>query len=88
MKQACDVKPQRIAGEATVEPIKPGGTAAFETKEVKLQRSTLDPGYDYSNGRQASTKDELAGIWVRVFIGGKMLTEYKSSANLAKNGAF
>ena len=88
MKQARDVKPQRFVGDATVEAIKPGGSATFETKEVKLRHTSLDTGYYYSNGKQSSTRDELAGVWVRIYADGKMIAEYMSSSNLPRNGAF
>jgi len=88
MKQAREVKPQRLEGEASVEAIRPGGTAGFETKPVKLHRTSLNTSYYYANGKQSSTKDELVGVWVRVFADGKMIAEYMSSVNLSKLGAF
>ncbi len=39
----------------------------FETSPVILSKSELDPGFYYPDGGKDNRKDELAGIWIKLY---------------------
>lgn len=88
MKNLREVNAERVVGEMTVPAIAHGETGSFETASVKLKRTTLDPGYYYVNQKRSATTDKLDGIWIRLYQGDKMVSEYMSSSGLAKSGPF
>ncbi len=88
MKHSRDVEPEFVSGETTLPALKPGEGTPFETKAVMLKQTSLNPNFYYTNNKRSATRDEMVGIWVRIYDGDKMLAEYLSSSKLARSGAF
>ncbi len=72
----------------TWEPTQPVSTAKpgiFDTDIVKLGRTTMKPGWHHADG-STSLKDELEGIWVKVFINNELAGQKIDPPSLVEQG--
>jgi hypothetical protein len=65
-----------------------GGTYAFDTEPVKLQKSILDGNRYYVNGTRNTSQDKVAGVWIRIMQGDKVVGEYINPSTLAAKEKF
>jgi hypothetical protein len=72
---AGHVKLRRKTGSAPVALLKNCGKFSFFTESVRLKGSRLMSG-SYKNGANRWAKDDLKGLWVRLFLDGKQVAEY------------
>lgn len=52
----------------------------FETSPVILTKSELDAGFFYPGGGKDNKKDELSGIWVKIYHNDKVVAERQSGS--------
>ena len=64
------------------------GSYSFDTEPVKLEKATLDGGWYYLNGQRNRVADKVAGVWIRVFQGDKIVGEYVNPSTLAAKEKF
>ena len=64
------------------------GTYSFDTEAVSLEKSMLDAGWSYTNGKRSQSADKLAGVWIRIFQGDKVVGEYINPTTLAAKEKF
>jgi hypothetical protein len=77
----------RIVGAAKVEPLnrrKMEGTAT--TSEFVLRKQTIAGDFYYINGGRQKVADNVLGVWVKVFNGGKLVAEYTNPSTVTKRG--
>lgn len=65
---------QRQNGTASAPSLKVGDSITFDTPSFSIPRSVMRNGYAfYADGTRTRFKADLAGIWLRVSIGGKVV---------------
>ena len=74
--KSAEPKPQRTAGKKSLGTLQNNGTANFETEVVTLKKARLKADWYYANGAKGKAKDEITGIWVRVYSGSELITEF------------
>jgi hypothetical protein len=77
-------KLKRQEGSSSVPDLPGMGTFSFDTDPAKLESATLDGNFYYINGTRNRSADKVAGIWVRVLQGDKVVGEYINPSTLAK----
>lgn len=77
-----EAKPQRTTGSKTVGNLASNGKTSFETEEVTLKKARLKADWYYSNGAKGKAKDELTGVWIRVYSGDELINEFAQPSSL------
>ncbi len=77
-----EAKDQRTSGSKALGNLQNNGKTSFETEPVMLKKARLKADWYYSNGAKKKAKDEMSGIWVRVFSGSEMIEEYANPSSL------
>jgi hypothetical protein len=75
-------KAKRTTGSKTLGNLASNGKTSFETEQVILKKSRLKADWYYTNGAKGKAKDELSGIWVRVYSGSELINEFAQPASL------
>jgi hypothetical protein len=88
MKNPRDVPMLKESGDAVVPAMKGGASHTFETKKLKLDKKSLNPNFYYTSGAQSNTSDTLEGIWLKVFHGSELVSEFALPASLMKSQKF
>jgi len=73
---------------ATIPDMPNAGTYTFDTEAVKLHKSLLDGDRYYLNGARNKSEDKVAGVWIRIFQGDKVVGEYINPSTLATKEKF
>lgn len=73
---------------AAIPDIPRSGTYSFDTQAVTLQKSTLDGGWHYTNGKRNKSEDRVAGVWIRILQGDRIVGEYINPSTLAAKEKF
>jgi len=74
------------SGTATIDELKPKGTASFRTDTVAITTEQLYDGTWTAIRSGTYTNTKLEGIWVRLFENDQLVGEYVSSAEFQKDG--
>lgn len=56
----------------------------FNTETIQIAESKLDGGWYYASGSKSTLRDELDGIWLKLFRNGKEIYEFKSNDPVVK----
>ncbi len=76
-------------GTESISSLRVADSMTFTTPSFDIPRSTLKAGYYiYSDGKRTRNKAELAGIWVRVKVGGKVVYERAEPEALKARASF
>lgn len=70
-----------ISGKSSIS-LLPRRSTEITTTEVDMSESQLNPGWSYFEGGSKTAKDKLTGIWVRVYKGKKMITQFANPTSL------
>lgn len=81
-KKRSDGKMVTVQGEETLNLLAPRKTQTITTKKTKMQASELAPHWDYIGGGDEESEDQLKGIWLRVYLGDKLLAEHADPSSL------
>ncbi len=68
-------KLQRDNSNFNLASLAPDQKFTHQTKKFKMSSSKLKEGWYYTNGGSKQSKDELAGCWVRVYKGGRIISQ-------------
>lgn len=74
----------RIKGEIPLGLLKQRSEGTFRTKKFKLLDTKLAPGYVWEGGGKKTSKDEIRGTWVRVYVGEKLVHESSKPENMVR----
>ncbi len=77
-----EVDPARTTGSKALGSLQNNGKTSFETEQIKLQTDRLKGGWYYPSGAKRKAKDEVSGIWVRVYSGSELINEFAQPASL------
>jgi hypothetical protein len=50
--------------------------------------SKLAPGYIWANGGKKTSKDDLKGIWVKIYVGDKLVHQQSRPENMMRKEAW
>ena len=74
----------RIKGEIPLGLLKQGAEGTFRTKKFKLLDTKLAPGYVWEGGGKKTSKDEIRGTWVRIYVDEKLAHESSKPENMMR----
>ena len=77
-----EVKSDRTSGNKALGTLQNNGKINFETEQVTLEKARLKLDWYDRNGAKKNAKDELSGVWVRVYSGSELLNEFVQLATL------
>lgn len=77
-----DGKEVILKGKYDIPKLAPYSKIEFDTEKVKLKHTDLQPGYYWADGGKGKSRDELKGLWLRIFRGDKQIAEYASPSTL------
>lgn len=73
------------SGSHTIPSLLTNKPVEFATVGIKLEKSTLDPGWYYGGGASAISKDKVVGIWFKAFdADGKLIGAYINPTTASK----
>lgn len=72
------------AGSEKVALLEANRSVTIATKPLTLTTEELPAGWVYTSGATGRSKDRTKGIWVRVYAGDKLLSEYANPTSIAK----
>ncbi len=78
----AEPKAERTTGSKALGNLQNTGKTSFETEAVTLKKARLKADWYYSNGAKGKAKDELSGIWVRVYSGSELINEFSQPPSL------
>jgi hypothetical protein len=74
----------RFKGSIALEQMHQRETVTLTTELIPMLESQLEPGYIWANGAKRSSKDKLEGIWVKIFVGNKLVREVSKPENMMR----
>ena len=76
---------KRVNGSKVIDVIDGAQTVTFRSDTISMFRYELKPGFIWSGtGSSQPIKDSLVGIWMRVYAGDQLVSEYYNPTTLAK----
>ena len=75
----------RIKGEIPLGLLRQQSEGVFKTKKFKLLDTKLAPGYVWEGGGKKTSKDEIRGTWIRIYVGEKLVHESSKPENMMRN---
>ena len=72
----------RIKGSATQDLIKAREEVRIGTEKFPMMETQLAQGYVWSGGGQRDSKDVAKGIWVKIYVGDKLVHEISKPENM------
>lgn len=77
-------KVEAVAGSVDLTKLVPREEMEFETKTVEIHKSSLDINYYFEGNVVENSKDDLIGIWVRIYDGDTLLAEAAKPSSLPR----
>jgi hypothetical protein len=78
---------QRHEGSTTIKTLKNNDQVTFSTDGVMLKSVQLADGWTYVGG-STGAKGALRGLWLRVYVGGQMVSEFMDPPDLNNKATF
>lgn len=76
---------RKIKGSTKVENVPAWSEETTETTQFPMRETKLAPNVIWADGGKKTSKDEMEGVWVRVYVGDFMATEATQPNNLDRN---
>jgi len=71
------------SGSHSLESLLTNKPVEFDTTAIQLSQSTLDGGWYFGNGADATAKDKVVGLWFKAFDAeGKLIGEYTNPSSV------
>ncbi|WOO41539.1 hypothetical protein [Rubellicoccus peritrichatus] len=74
----------KVTGQSKISTLPKRSDFEFETKHSEMMETDLESGYRWAGGGKPKSEDELEGIWVRVYQGKNLITEFANPSSLPK----
>lgn len=74
----------KVSGESKISTLPKRSETGFETKQTDMMETDLESGYRWAGGGKAKSEDELEGIWVRIYQGDTLISEFANPTTLPK----
>lgn len=75
---------RRLTGSTKIPLIKAGEEATAITEKFPMLETKLEPGYYWTDGGKKTSKDDMHGIWIKVYVGDILATEVSRPENLMR----
>ena len=75
----------RIKGEIPLGLLRQQSEGVFRTKKFKLLDTKLAPNIIWKGGGKKTSKDEIRGTWVRIYVDEKLVHESSKPENMMRN---
>jgi hypothetical protein len=75
---------KRFKGSAELPRIPAREESSASTEDIPMLKSKLESGYIWANGAKKTSKDKLEGIWVKIYIGDKLVHEVSKPENMMR----
>ena len=72
----------RTKGSINLASLEGNAQKTLQTDPIQLRETKLRQGYIWSGGGSPKSKDRLEGIWIRFYVGNKLVSEHSSPKNL------
>lgn len=82
-KSRHDISYSTKKGSAKVPSLNMRESHTFNTETFEMERSSLKGGWSYVGGGKKSSRDGLAGIWIRIMSGNTVVYEYIRPSSLS-----
>ena len=79
---------KRLKGNASLKTLEARKEGSVSTKEFPMLESKRAPGYVWANGGKKSSKDDLKGIWVKIFVGDTLVHQQSRPENMMRKEAW
>jgi hypothetical protein len=79
---------KRLKGNASLKTLEARTEGSVHTKEFPMLESKLAPGYIWANGGKKTSKDDLKGIWVKIYVGDKLVHQQSRPENMMRKEAW
>ncbi len=76
---------KRLKGEAKIAKIDARSEAEVRTESIPMLETKLAPNYSWVGGGKKTSKDELKGIWVKIYVGDMLVQEYSRPETMMRN---
>jgi len=73
---------ESVKGSAPLQAVAAHGNASFQTSEFTLKEQVLAAGWVYASGGSTKAQDGIAGVWIKLFDGDKLVAEYKNPSTI------
>ncbi|MEC7274361.1 MAG: hypothetical protein VXU48_03855 [Verrucomicrobiota bacterium] len=74
----------RIKGEIPLGLLRQQSEGVFRKKKFELLETKLAPGYAWEGGGKKTSKDEIRGTWVRIYVDEKLVHESSKPENMMR----
>ncbi len=78
----ADAKAKRTVGSKALGSLRSSDKTIFETESINLNKSRLKADWYYTNGAKGKTKDQLTGLWVRVYSRDELVEDFAQPSSL------
>lgn len=75
---------KRLRGSASLSKILARKEAQVSTEDFPMLNTKLAPGFIWANGGKKTSKDVLKGIWIKVYVGDKLVQEISKPENMMR----
>ena len=75
---------QRFKGSASYHLIKAREEVSVATETFPMMETELAPGFVWTNGGKKDSKDVIRGIWVKIYVDGKLVHELSKPENMMR----
>lgn len=74
----------RVTGDSTITLLAKRSEIKIETKKTEMKETDLESGYRWANGGKSKSKDQLDGIWIKLYQGDKVIAEFANPSTLPR----
>jgi hypothetical protein len=75
---------QRFKGSASHHFIKAREEVGIATEKFPMRETKLAPGFIWTNGGKKDSKDDIRGIWIKIYVGDKLVHELSKPENMMR----
>lgn len=75
---------ERIKGSTELKHIEARKEGKVSTEHFQILETKLAPGYIWANGGKKTSRDDIRGIWVKVYIGDTLVHEISKPENMMR----
>ena len=75
---------QRFSGSGACDVIKAREEISISTEKFPMRETQLAPGYVWTNKGKKDSKDDIRGIWVKIYVGDKLIHEISKPENMMR----
>ncbi len=75
---------RRLKSQTTLAHLPKRSEVSVATKPIPMMETKLENGYYFKNGGKETSKDEIRGIWVKIYAGDKLVHEVSKPENMMR----